>query len=93
MFFDITIVGAGVVGLSIAKFCSEQGYSVVILDQESRAVEGVSSRNSGVLHAGIYYPENSLKTKYTEKSFNKMETVHSSYNKGDTVYDPDKSIT
>ena len=64
MFFDVTIIGAGVVGLSIAKFCSEQGYSVVVLEQESRAGEGVSSRNSGVLHAGIYYPKNSLKTKF-----------------------------
>ena len=64
MFFDVTIIGAGVVGLSIAKFCSEHGYSVVVLEQESRAGEGVSSRNSGVLHAGIYYPENSLKTKF-----------------------------
>ena len=62
MFFDVTIIGAGVVGLSIAKFCSEQGYSVVVLEQESRAGEGVSSRNSGVLHAGIYYPKNSLKS-------------------------------
>ena len=64
MFFDVTIIGAGVVGLSIAKFCSEQGYSVVVLEQESRAGEGISSRNSGVIHAGIYYPENSLKTKF-----------------------------
>ena len=30
MFFDVTIIGAGVVGLSIAKFCSEQGHSVVL---------------------------------------------------------------
>ena len=64
MFFDVTIIGAGVVGLSIAKFCSEKGYSVVVLEQESRAGEGISSRNSGVIHAGIYYPENSLKTKF-----------------------------
>ena len=64
MFFDVTIIGAGVVGLSIAKLCSEQGYSVVILEQESRAGEGISSRNSGVIHAGIYYPENSFKTKF-----------------------------
>ena len=64
MFFDVTIIGAGVIGLSIAKFCSEQGYSVVVLEQESRAGEGISSRNSGVIHAGIYYPENSFKTKF-----------------------------
>lgn len=64
MLFDVTIVGAGVVGLSIAKFCSEQGLSVVVLEQESRAGEGISSRNSGVVHAGIYYPKHSLKTKF-----------------------------
>ena len=64
MFFDVTIIGAGVVGLSIAKFCSEKGYSVVVLEQESRAGEGISSRNSGVIHAGIYYPKDSLKTKF-----------------------------
>jgi len=64
MLFDVTIVGAGVVGLSIGKFCSEQGLSVVVLEQESRAGEGISSRNSGVIHAGIYYPKDSLKTKF-----------------------------
>ena len=68
MFFDVTIIGAGVVGLSIAKFCSEQGYSVVVLEQESRAGEGISSRNSGVIHAGIYYPENSFKTKFVYRA-------------------------
>ena len=64
MFFDITIVGAGVVGLSIAKYCSESGMSVVVLEKDSRAGEGISSRNSGVIHAGIYYPDKSLKTKF-----------------------------
>ena len=69
MLFDVTIVGAGVVGLSIAKFCCERGFSVVVLEQESRAGEGISSRNSGVIHAGIYYPKNSLKTKSNLSKF------------------------
>ena len=64
MFFDLTIIGAGVVGLSIAKSCSELGMSVVVLEKDSRAGEGISSRNSGVIHAGIYYPNESLKTKF-----------------------------
>ena len=64
MFFDITIIGAGVVGLSIAKSCSEQGMSVVVLEKDARSGEGISSRNSGVIHAGIYYPNKSLKTKF-----------------------------
>jgi L-2-hydroxyglutarate oxidase LhgO len=38
--------------------------SVVVLERESRAGEGVSSRNSGVIHAGMYYPADSLKTKF-----------------------------
>ena len=64
MFFDITIIGAGVVGLSIAKSCSELGMSVVVLEKDARSGEGISSRNSGVIHAGIYYPNKSLKTKF-----------------------------
>ena len=64
MFFDLTIIGAGVVGLSIAKSCSELGMTVVVLEKDSRAGEGISSRNSGVIHAGIYYPNESLKTKF-----------------------------
>ena len=64
MFFDITIIGAGVVGLSIAKSCSEQVMSVVVLEKDAISGEGISSRNSGVIHAGIYYPNKSLKTKF-----------------------------
>ena len=64
MFFDLTIIGAGVIGLSIAKSCSELGMSVVVLEKDPRAGEGISSRNSGVIHAGIYYPNESLKTKF-----------------------------
>ena len=62
--FDLAVIGAGVIGLSIAKFYSALGYSVVVLEKESRAGEGISSRNSGVIHAGMYYPTNSLKTKF-----------------------------
>jgi L-2-hydroxyglutarate oxidase LhgO len=50
--------------LSIGKFFSEQGKSVLILEKESRAGEGISSRNSGVIHSGMYYPADSLKTKF-----------------------------
>ena len=64
MLFDITIIGAGVGGLSIAKSCSELGMSVVVLEKDARSGEGISSRNSGVIHAGIYYPNKSLKTKF-----------------------------
>ena len=60
---DIVIVGAGVVGLAIAKILSKQGKDVLILEELSEFGKITSSRNSGVIHAGIYYPENSLKAK------------------------------
>ena len=61
--FDAVIVGAGVIGLAIAKHLSEEGLQIVVLEKEKRSGESTSSRNSGVIHAGMYYPENSLKAK------------------------------
>lgn len=60
---DITIVGAGVVGLAIAAELSRPDLNIFILEQNARHGEGISSRNSEVIHAGIYYPAGSLKTK------------------------------
>ena len=61
--FDVAIVGAGVIGLAIAKHLSQAGMQVVVLERETRSGESTSSRNSGVIHAGMYYPENSLKAR------------------------------
>ena len=61
--FDAVIVGAGVIGLAIAKHLSEEGMQIVVLEKERRSGESTSSRNSGVIHAGMYYPEKSLKAK------------------------------
>jgi L-2-hydroxyglutarate oxidase LhgO len=58
---DITIVGAGIVGVTIAIELLKKGFEVIIIEKEVRWGRGISSRNSEVLHAGIYYPENSLK--------------------------------
>lgn len=61
---QIVIIGAGVVGSAIAYELSTQGYqNILILERHSRPAEGVTSRNSGVIHAGIYYPPQSLKAK------------------------------
>ena len=61
--FDAVIIGAGVIGLAIAKYLSEEGMQVVVLEKAERSGESTSSRNSGVIHAGMYYPVNSLKAK------------------------------
>ena len=58
---DITIIGAGVVGLSIARQLSGPGKDIVVVEKEPGPGRGISSRNSEVIHAGIYYPPGSLK--------------------------------
>ncbi len=60
---DVIIIGGGVIGLSIARELSRSGKETVVLEKNERAGDVTSSRNSGVIHAGIYYPENFLKTK------------------------------
>ena len=60
---NIAIIGAGVVGLAIARSLCNVGKEVLVLEELSDFGQITSSRNSGVIHAGIYYPQNSLKTK------------------------------
>ncbi|MBI4911243.1 MAG: NAD(P)/FAD-dependent oxidoreductase [Acidobacteria bacterium] len=57
------VAGAGVVGLAVARALARAGREVVILEAEDRIGTGVSSRNSEVVHAGIYYPKDSLKAR------------------------------
>ncbi|MBE7411778.1 MAG: NAD(P)/FAD-dependent oxidoreductase [Leptospiraceae bacterium] len=61
--FEFTVIGAGVVGLSIAKSLTEKSKSVLVIEKENKIGTGISSRNSQVIHAGMYYPTNSLKAK------------------------------
>lgn len=58
---DACVIGAGVVGLAVARALSLSGHDTLVLDQGSHYGEGISSRNSEVIHAGIYYPAGSLK--------------------------------
>lgn len=57
------VIGAGVVGLAVARALARQGHEVIVLEAGDHFGEGISSRNSEVIHAGIYYPENSLKAR------------------------------
>ena len=61
-YIDCVVVGAGVIGLAIGKKISEEGLSCLILDSMPKFGSVTSSRNSEVIHAGIYYPEDSLKS-------------------------------
>lgn len=60
---ETLVVGAGVVGLAIARELAMQGREVVVLEQADAFGTGTSSRNSEVIHAGIYYPPGSLKAR------------------------------
>ena len=58
---DCAVIGAGVVGLAIARSLALKGREVIVLESADAIGTGTSSRNSEVIHAGIYYPKNSLK--------------------------------
>jgi len=60
---DTCVIGAGVVGLAIGRALSLRGAEVLVIDREADFGQGVSSRNSEVIHAGIYYPRDSLKAR------------------------------
>ena len=61
---NTVVVGAGVVGLAIGKEISFKDPEVIILEKEGNIGQITSSRNSGVIHAGMYYPSNTLKAKF-----------------------------
>jgi L-2-hydroxyglutarate oxidase LhgO len=60
---DTVVVGAGVVGLAVARALARRGDQVIVLEAEARIGSHTSSRNSEVIHAGIYYPRGSLKAR------------------------------
>ncbi|WP_334164478.1 NAD(P)/FAD-dependent oxidoreductase [Phenylobacterium sp.] len=61
--FDAVVVGAGAVGLACGYALSRRGLTVAVLEQEAAIGQGVSSRNSEVIHGGLYYPTGSLKAR------------------------------
>jgi L-2-hydroxyglutarate oxidase LhgO len=60
---ECLVVGAGVIGLAVARALALAGREVVVVESESGIGQGVSSRNSEVIHAGIYYPTGLDKTR------------------------------
>src|SRR5919199_435015 len=60
---DVAIVGGGVVGCAVASALSRAGRSTLLLESGPRLADGVTSRNSGVIHSGLYYPTGSLKAR------------------------------
>ena len=63
MYAEAVIIGAGVIGLSVAKELASKGHSVILLEKEEQYGRGVSSRSTEVIHSGIYYKTGSLKAR------------------------------
>ena len=61
---DCVVIGAGVVGLAVARALAQAGREVIILEAADMIGTETSSRNSEVIHAGIYYPVGSLKARF-----------------------------
>ena len=59
---DVAVVGAGIVGCALASALARRGRAVVVLERAEREATGITSRNSGVIHSGLYYPPGSLKS-------------------------------
>jgi len=72
---DFLIVGAGIIGLALAKQLREKfpGKKVIILEKEKDVAMHTSGRNSGVLHAGFYYTSDSLKARFTAVGSREMK--------------------
>jgi len=60
---DCTVIGAGVIGLAVARALAGAGYETVVIERENSIGSITSARNSEVIHAGLYYPPDSLKSK------------------------------
>jgi L-2-hydroxyglutarate oxidase LhgO len=61
---EAIVIGAGVVGLALARALALRGLEVLLLEQESAIGTGTSARSSEVIHAGIYYEPGSLKAEF-----------------------------
>jgi len=71
---DFLIIGAGIIGFALAHelFQRYPGCSIRILEKENSAGYHASSRNSGILHTGFYYSEDSLKARFTRDGNRRM---------------------
>jgi L-2-hydroxyglutarate oxidase LhgO len=62
---QVLVIGAGVVGLAVARAAARKGYEVVVAEAAPAIGTGTSSRNSEVIHAGMYYPTGSLRARHS----------------------------
>ena len=69
---QVLVIGAGVVGLAIARQAALEGHEVIVAEATGGIGNGVSSRNSEVIHAGMYYPTGSLRARHCVQGRRKL---------------------
>jgi L-2-hydroxyglutarate oxidase LhgO len=65
---QVLVAGAGIIGLAIAREAARAGHDVIVAETEGHIGSGTSSRNSEVMHAGLYYPTGSLRERHCARS-------------------------
>ena len=75
-FVDVLVIGGGVIGLAIAKNFAAKGREVIVLEKENTFGSVTSSRNSGVIHAGVYYDKDSMKAKFCADGNRRMSVSY-----------------
>jgi len=78
--FEVVVIGAGIVGLAIAYELSKTFNKILVIEKESTFGKHVSSRNSEVIHSGIYYKPNSLKARLCVEGNNLIYKFAKKYN-------------
>src|SRR5262245_29052273 len=61
---ECVVIGGGIIGLAVARALARAGHEVLLLEKERWIGQDTSSRNSEVIHAGLYYPQGSLKARF-----------------------------
>src|SRR3954469_11919259 len=77
---DVLVIGAGVSGLASAARIARNGRSVGIVEQHRRAGMETSTHNSGVIHAGLYYPPGTLKAQLCVEGANRLYAFCAEHN-------------
>ncbi len=76
---DAVVIGAGVVGLAVARALAQAGHETLLLEREATIGTGTSARNSEVIHAGLYYPAGSLKARLCVEGRQRLYTLCASH--------------
>lgn len=85
MQFDTVVIGAGVIGLAVAAAAAARGQAVLVLEAGPAIGHATSARNSEIIHAGLYYPKDSLKHRLCIAGrhllYDRLKAAHLPYNR------------